>query len=52
MLTVQRKGYLQGFPCGLDGKDACNAEDLGPVPTRHGNPLQYLLEESPWTEEA
>ena len=47
------------FPSGSAGKEpACNVGDLGSVPGfgrspggRHGNPLLYLLGESPWTEE-
>ena len=53
-------GYLlMGFPGGSEGKEsACNAGDLGLIRGlgrssggRHGNPLQYLSGESPWTEE-
>ena len=48
-----------GFPGSSDDKESfCNVEDLGSIPGLgrspgggHGNLLQFLPEESPWTEE-
>ena len=48
-----------GFPGSSGSKEfACNVGDLGSIPGLgnspgggHGNPLQFLPGESPWTEE-
>ena len=60
VIFYKRTGFLEGFPCGSDGKEsACNAGDLGLIPGSgrstggsHGNPLQYSCLENPtWTDE-
>ena len=49
VIFYKRTGFLEGFPCGSDGKEsACNAGDLGSTPGLEsspgegkGYPLQY-----------
>ena len=56
----KRTGFLEGIPCGSDGKEsACNVGDLGSIPGSgrstggsHGNPLQYSCLENPMDRRA
>ena len=60
IVFYKRTGFLEGIPCGSDGKEsACNVGDLGSIPGSgrstggsHGNPLQYSCLENPMDRRA
>ena len=55
VMGIYSFSYLKmGFPGGSDGKESCNAGDLGSIPGSeispgggHSNPLQYSCLENP-----